>query len=430
MRKKSEIDILFLIEHIDREMETAQEIVTILREKHDLKCVIASAVYHPIIVALKTRPKIVITASTSFGVGSPGWLFHKSFKIPPVFINLNYEQFISSWKGKYKSAKHEVSLNNQIQFTWGNYFKDFLIETGTKKENVIVTGRPLFSLLKKKYYKKNFKEELAKEFNIKSSVKWNFIALTDGLAFVGEKKVINIVKSGAHEEGLRNHIAHVKGTIEKILEWVLLMEKESDEIFILRPHPSISVDQYKTLIEGVIGRIPNNLLLFKDYTAQKWMMSCERFFTNYSTLTMDARVLEKEFHIFQPLDKIKSEDYWWCNNGINVTTYDAFRDIILDNEQEEVLKYTSKKDILDYIDLSKDGIEETVKEVVKVLPKIQQYAAIDYLKFCRSLLASPKRLFGSLTRLFFMKLNLNPFSIIKKGIVVDYFDFKSVNQEK
>ena len=117
-------------------------------------------------MALRVRPKIIITPSTSFGKGSPGWLFYKSFKTPPIFVNLNYEQFISSWKGKYKSAKHEVSINHQIQFTWGNYFKDFLIETGTKKENVIITGRPLFSLLKKKYYKKNFKDELAREFDI------------------------------------------------------------------------------------------------------------------------------------------------------------------------------------------------------------------------------------------------------------------------
>ena len=82
--------------------------------------------------------------------------------------------------------------------------------------------------------------------------------------------MVNIVKSGAKEEGLRNHIAHVKGTIEKILEWVLLIGKESEELFILRPHPSISIDQYKTFIENIIGKVPENLLFFKKYTAQKW----------------------------------------------------------------------------------------------------------------------------------------------------------------
>ena len=51
----------------------------------------------------------------------------------------------------------------------------------------------------------------------------------------------------------------------------------------------------------------------------------------------------------------------------------AFRDIILDNEQEESIKYKSKKDILNFIDLSKDGIErETVKEIVRLLPKVKK----------------------------------------------------------
>lgn len=418
------IDVLFFIEHIDREMETAQEIVTLLNKKHSLRCVIASAIYHPISMALRTRPKIIITASTSFGKGSPGWFFYKSFKTPPIFINLNYEQFISSWKGKYKSAKHEVSINDQIQFTWGKYFSDFLIKTGTKKENVIITGRPLFSLLKKKYYKKNFKAELADEFDIDVSKKWNFIALTDGLAFVGEKKVVNIIKSGANEEGLRNHIAHVKGTIEKILEWVLLLEKESEEVFILRPHPSISIDQYKALIENILGKIPKNILFFKNYTAQKWMVSCERFFTNYSTLTMDARVLEKEFYIFEPLEKLKTEDYWWCNNGIKVKSFKVFKDIITDNVEEELIKYTSKKDILDFIDLSKDGIQETVSEVVRLLPKVKEYREINYFKFIGALFTAPKRLFGSYFRLIFMKLRITSNIIVRKGIAIDYFNSK------
>ena len=135
----TKIDVLFFIEHIDRELETAQEIVSVLKEKYNLKCVIASAIYHPVTCVLKTRPKIIVTPSTAFGIGSPGWLFFKSFKNAPVFINLNYEQFISSWKGKYKSAKHDISLKSQIQLTWGTYFKNFLIETGTEEKNVIIT---------------------------------------------------------------------------------------------------------------------------------------------------------------------------------------------------------------------------------------------------------------------------------------------------
>jgi len=425
----TKIDVLFFIEHIDREMETAQEIVSVLKEKYNLKCVIASAIYHPVTCALKTRPKIIVTASTAFGIGSPGWLFFKSFKNAPIFINLNYEQFISSWKGKYKSAKHDISLKSQIQLTWGTYFKNFLIETGTKKENIIVTGRPLFSLLKKRYYNKNFKKDIAKKNNLDFNKKWNFIAFTDGLAFVTEKKIQYIVQSGANEKGLKNHINHVKGTISEVLKWVNSMSAMSDELFILRPHPSISKDQYEELIKSTLGLMPENLIISKDYTAQKWMISCERFFTNYSTLTMDARVLEKDFYILSPLKKLESEDYWWCNNGFSIESYDDFKNLILKNDLVKLNTYASKENILDYIDLSKDGIKETSSTIFKMLIQNNIYPKVSYYRFINSILKSPKRLLGSLLRLIFMSLRINSNSIVRKGIAIDYFNYKKLNND-
>ena len=428
MQKTKEVDILFFIEHIDREMETAQEIIFELKHAYNLKCIIASSIYHPVISVLNYRPKIIVTPSTGFGIGSPGWLFNESFSKKPLFVNLNYEQFISSWKGKYKSAKHDISLNSQIQLTWGSYFKNFLIETGTKEENIIITGRPLFSLLKKKYYKKNFKKEIAKSCNLNFEKKWNFIALTDGLAFVKEKKVLNIINSGANEKGLRNHINHVKGTIKEILNWVNTISQFSNELFILRPHPSISVYDYEKLILEYIGKLPSNLILSKEFTAQKWMVSSERFFTNYSTLTMDARVLEKEFYIFQPLDKLESEDYWWCNDGINISSYNEFESIFNDNHH--ILdKYKSNQDILDYIDIEKDGINETIINLARLSEKINDYPRFRIFWFLKALFKAPKRLFGSLIRLFSINFKNDQLSIVKKGIKVDYFNIKKINND-
>jgi len=427
-KKKNQLDILFFIEHIDREMETAQEIIKVLKNTYNLKCIIASSIYHPVISVLKYRPKIIVTPSTAFGIGSPGWLFYNSFKEKPLFVNLNYEQFISSWKGKYKSAKHEVSLKKQIQFTWGDYFKNFLLETGTKKENVIITGRPLFSLLKNKYYGKNFKEEIANSCNLDSNKNWNFIALTDGLAFVKEKKILNIINSGANEKGLRAHVNHVKETIKEILHWVNSVSHISNELFILRPHPSISVFEYEKLILKYLEKIPPNLILTKEFTAQKWLISSERFFTNYSTLTMDARVLEKEFYIFQPLNKLESEDYWWCNNGINISTINDFESLFI-SKKHKLDKYETKQDILDYIDLSKDGISETILNLLDIHKNYNDIPNFSFILFLQALFNAPKRLFGSILRLIFINFKNDPFSIVKKGIKVDYFNINTINND-
>ena len=114
---RENIDILFYIEHVDRELDTAIEIKKYIQNQTKCSFVILSSIYHPVSSLLKYRPKIIVTPSTSFGKGSVGWLFFKSSKIKPLFVNLNYEQFISQWKGKYKTAKHDVSLNYQIHLS-------------------------------------------------------------------------------------------------------------------------------------------------------------------------------------------------------------------------------------------------------------------------------------------------------------------------
>lgn len=417
---RENIDILFYIEHVDRELDTAIEIKKYIQSKTKCTFVILSSIYHPVSSLLKFSPKIIVTPSTSFGKGSISWLFYKSSKIKPLFVNLNYEQFISKWKGKYKTAKHYVSLNHQIQFCWGEYFKNFLIRSGSVKENVLVTGRPYFSLIKKKYLNKNFKKKISSELKLDFSKKWNFIALTDGLAFINEKKVKNIINQGAIESGLRNHIKHVKETINILLNWINDLSKHNEkDIFILRPHPSISISQYNKLIINQIGYVPKNLIISKKYNAHMWLVSSEKFLTNYSTLAMDAKVLNKKFYIINPIKKLDTEDYWWCKDGFSLETFSEF--LILINDDKDPFKiYESDLCIKDFIDIQKDGILETSNHLIRLLKTRKLNSNFSLFGFLCALLISPKRILGSLVRNFFMKINFNPYGIVKKGISVDY----------
>lgn len=417
---RENVDILFYIEHVDRELDTAIEIKKNIQNQTKCSFVILSSIYHPVSSLLKYKPKIIVTPSTSFGKGSVGWLFFKSSKIKPLFVNLNYEQFISQWKGKYKTAKHDVSLNYQIQFCWGEYFKNFLISSGTIKENILVTGRPYFSLIKKKYFKKNFKKKISSELKLDFSKKWNFVALTDGLAFVTEKKVLNIINQGAIESGLRNHIKHTKETINVLLNWINDLSKYNEkDIFILRPHPSISVSQYTKLIVNQIGYIPKNLIISKKYNAHMWLVSSDKFLTNYSTLTMDAKVLNKKFYIINPIEKLETEDYWWCKDGFNLKTFNEFNSLIND-DNDPSKTYESNLSIKDFIDIEKDGILETSNHLTRLLKSRRSYSDFYLFGFLCALSISPKRIIGSLVRNFFMKINFNPIGIVKKGISVDY----------
>ena len=78
------------------------------------------------------------------------------------YINLNYEQFISSWKGSYKTPSNENCIKYQKQFVWGEYFKNVLTKGGIPKENISVTGRPLSQLIEENYINKSKKKRVKK----------------------------------------------------------------------------------------------------------------------------------------------------------------------------------------------------------------------------------------------------------------------------
>ena len=47
---------------------------------------------------------------------------------------MNYEQFLFPFAGKFKIPKTETSKKHQINFTWGDHFKEYLANAGASKK--------------------------------------------------------------------------------------------------------------------------------------------------------------------------------------------------------------------------------------------------------------------------------------------------------
>lgn len=422
------VDVLLFVEHKDRELEITCEIANILEKQYRLNIAIASLIYEPMISVFQVNPKVVVTPSTAFGNGSAAWIYYEVFGEDVTFVNMNYEQFISSWKGKYKTPSHYISKNKQKHFTWGEYFATTLIESGICKENIFLTGRPLSTIIKKEYIgqKSQHRKEISDRLNIDSNKIWNFIALTDGLAFVGEEKIQFIAKSGGKEDELRAHIKYVKDTIKIMIEWLnkyISTHDTDDYYFILRPHPSIANEQYEKLFTDILGYMPKNILLSKDFSAYKWLEASDRYFTNYSTLAIDAEILEKKYFVFNPIIKNVKENYWWCESGEKLNTYEEFK-TICDSAPE--LNYLYKTHNNHFINFSLDGIEESTKYIHEFVQGFSEYPQVTFMQKCKPFFLNFRRTFGSLIRLFLITKNVNMLNLIRKGNIVDYFTVEEI----
>lgn len=414
------IDVLFFIEHKDRELDITLAITSILREKYGLNVKVASLLFDGLTCAFQFSPKVVITPSTAFGKGSVAWLFFMIYGQNIEYINLNYEQFISSWKGKYKTPSNKNCIMYQKQFVWGKYFKNSLVEGKIPEKNITITGRPLSQLVENSFaYKKDsFRHEIADQLSLNKNKKWNFIALTDGLGFIDENKIKYIVESGGDEEGLRKHVDIVKKTISSVIDWIsnYAVESAENHIFILRPHPSVSESQYEDLFYKKFNKIPKNIIISKEFSAYKWLAASDKFITNYSTLCLDAKIMKKEIYMVDEFKLAESNNYWYCNDAYVISSYYDFKNIF---SEKNMLSNFSSKYSDEYIDDSLKGLDQTAKKVYEIQKEVTS-VNFKLFRLILALLDSPKRLMGGFLRKILAKSNIHIPGISKKGIANDF----------
>lgn len=426
-----DIDVLFFIEHKDRELEIALEIKSVLENEFKLTVEISSIIYGVLDSLLQFRPKLIVTPSTAFAKGSASWSFNELYGDNVSYLNLNYEQFIASWRGNFKKPTHKTSMNKQKHFVWGDYFKKILStgDRSIKESNIFITGRPHSSLMKKKYGNDNgqSRHEISKFLNINIKKKWYFVALTDGLFFVDEKKIQEIIDNGAIEDGLREEISYVSDAVKALFDWIYQISKDSsfDDIFILRPHPDVSEDQYRELFIELYGDVPKNVLIHKDYSGYKWLAACDKYITNYSTLCVDAKILGIDTYIVDRNSAFKKLSYWWVSGFKLITNISEFYSMTTNSDDLEIIRIDGE---VDTINNDLDGIVESARVINSLVIKHNVKISTPMFKLFLLFFKSPKRLFGGYLRKIIASRGLYVKGITKKGVVNDYIDDLSINK--
>jgi len=427
------VDVLFFLEHKDREIEITCELAKHLISKEGLKIAIASELFDLPTAAFRLRPKVVVTPSTSFAKGSAGAFFFEVFGDRIAYVNLNYEQFLGSWLGNFKSANHPISKQLQKHFVWGEHFKNYLLKAGVMKNNIIITGRPSFSVIAKNYEGKKdyYRNLLADSLHIDPLKKWIFIGLTDGLAFKHDKLVSCLIAYGGDERKIERHIQWVKKTIEALIDWIYRLDKDpelSHTAFILRPHPSVSTRDYEILISNQVGGIPKNLVISKDHNALSWMAASDKYYTNFSTLSLESYLLKIPSYILRPLEEGNDESYWWCDSLPKIQNYDQFRRSILNGDlnREQIDKL--REEITYYVDVERNALVETARRISSLARQVKSYPIWEWKKYLAAISTNPKRAVGIYLRRTSAKLRINPFHVIREGIISDYFDSKEIER--
>ena len=405
-------DILFLIEHDDRESEVVHRISNILREEHGFDVSILSILYHSHLFR-KIKPKVVVVPYALSANDWPISYFVKKFGSQINYINLNWEQHLAKMTKEYKAPRDTFCKKQIMHLAWSDNFKAFLAGHGVLEKNIEIIPNPTYQLLHEKCLQSDIlRKELSCKFNIVIDKAWLFLPMNYGWAFSSNSEIEAKINKGFPEEYAWNYRDYSQKCIKEFVKFAYEISKSDEYEIIIRPHPSISCDQYLELFADEIGVIPSSIKFSKEYSIREWISASDIVGSSWSTSVWDAVNVGKLGFLFTPYERPESHEVWWNVLVPNI------------NKAEDVSFLLNKKSNNSIVDTI-SSINTIALWIVDVLlssnaSEIQNQKIENNLSHLRSILYMLRSQVRSI-----LAKNFNGIGI-KKGMLRDYFDYSDL----
>lgn len=286
--------ILIFFEHPDREYRVAVEMAKILQSAFGAEVVVASMLYH-VHQEFDDTIRVLVVPSYKWRFLLYLKLHNKNLKI----YSLNYEQMLSDFNKNMNRPKHDVVLNTLMHFSWSVDFTNYLISSGVCKNNIYQVPKYLYQLYLQKDQIDSFHKEALKE--IKGYHRIIFIPLTDLQAFKSERRLEREFSSAEDLMQATNRRNYVYESLVEIFKIILLAAKlNNDYLFLIRPHPSVGMDQYRNFLNKNNLKLTNNISFDHSGDALQWALISDLILTNYSSVVLDAQVLGRNVALIEP----------------------------------------------------------------------------------------------------------------------------------
>ncbi len=328
------------------------------------------------------------------------------------FISLNYEQVLSKFNVDSKRPRGKFLIKSVHHFSWSDDYTSYLINSGVPNTNITNTEKPAYFFLKSLFLRKAIiRKELCVKNSIPKNVKITFLPLTCLQGFKTDarlKKEFRDKKIFSRAVSRRNF---VRDSLVKIFDWVSGLANAHPKVFfILRPHPSVSVDQYIEFFKKINLEMPSNVLITSENTSNEWLVISDVVLSNYSSVLLDAKAIGVKAAILQPVKFPNDMKINWFKHFKAIDSYASLNYFLNSSLRSDRNRINFKK--------IGNGIEQTADKLINVLSIRSVDKAANYF-FGKASMQLWVFTLKSLIRFFIIKTL--PF-IIKKSMRRDYFD--------
>ncbi len=363
MFKRIEVDVLILIEHVAREMETA----VLMKNKFEeigYTVIIDSIKFHKESIIFKYKPKMVVLpwaySNHEIDLFRNFKFMRKDDKI--IMLNMHHEQISNDGSDAFIIPKDDAL--RVLHVSWGENFTKKLVEAGVNRENIIECGNPKLDFYKEELISFNkSRETLSKEYNIDNDKKWVVFIANSFHLLTDEQIKINMSKGVDLLEQVK---VSIKNRRDFLYYVELYLQENDDTIFIYRPHPSFAhVDIEEKDIVMLCEKYKNFKCISGD-SIRDWIINCDITISFHSTAVIECSVSSTPFYLFRTNKLSKDKDYKFFENYPNIIKdYDDFKKSM--NQYSQFSFETFNKEIKEYIDLNSK--------------KIASYSIVEYLDY-------------------------------------------------
>lgn len=331
-------DVVWLVEHVAREMDVACAVKVLLEHKHGVSVSIRN-IYDRVDETLRFKePKLVVWP---FFYTRNALAVDDYLKAWPNAINFNlsWEELFYKSLLKAKAPSDDFARNSVIHHAWGDFFKEYLIANNVDKKNIFINGQPAYQLYRhpySRYY--NSREWLAQKYDISVNNRWIFFPENYRWAFGG--KIDLFAKLGGDKSEMLEMQSFCRDSLQTVLDWCNTVAKKEGISVVFRTRPATNSRLIQGFFNENVGEKSPRLHFIKEESVREWILASDIVFSSFSTSLIESAVAGKPTFMAEPIDIPDSLYSNWYRHLFRVRTLDDFFSICLDNN-DETLKNSS-----------------------------------------------------------------------------------------
>ena len=325
-----EIDVLYFVEHRDRELETAALVARTLRSRYGLSVAVIPIEYKTYQALYRWKPNTVVAP---FGISAetfPMSVYWRVYGGSIGYVNIACEQILSTFFAGPKAPNDSFAREFVTHCAWNDQFVDWLKQNGVLPERIATTGSPQHVLYRDRYAGLHrSKRELAADFGLDASQRWILLPLNYGGAFLPDELRKGMLHRGFDESDLESYIEYCRRSMDESVRWVAAAAETMPEMtFVFRPRPVETESSYLELLASTLGTIPSNVKVIKGLAVRDWIIASDMVISSHSTTLLDAAAAGRRvgmLHPFEMPDRLKHE---WMDLIPRISSSQDLKDLI------------------------------------------------------------------------------------------------------